>query len=143
MGVPCKGKVPRNVPVGCSNVEVSRLFGIGNFCWIDNQCFFNTKYSIFGKILTVRRENMGDNWFVTWGGHNEMDVRGTVGMPSKRCQHLPDWPIVGDRVIAWLGRAKPVDTVIARREDATEIPVGLHALLLDVIEAILILSAKS
>ncbi len=45
---------------------------------------------------------------------------------------------MGDRIVFWLHRSKPVAPIRPRAKQATEVEVGLDALLLNVIEALVI-----
>ena len=67
-----------------------------------------------------------------------MDVRGSVGMPSEPLEELSHRTIVGDRVEARLYRPEPIAPITVGREDASQVVVGLNALLLDVVESLIV-----
>src|SRR3954467_8378097 len=67
-----------------------------------------------------------------------MDVRGAVRMAVDRLQHPADRAIIGDWIETGLDRPEPVAAVRLRGEDAAQVVIGLDALLLHVIEAVVV-----
>ena len=59
-------------------------------------------------------------------------------MTTEAPQELADRPVVEDRVVARLARPEPVFAGFVGGEHPTEVPVGLHALLLHVVEPVVV-----
>ncbi len=65
-------------------------------------------------------------------------MRRAIGVSSQLTEQLSDRPIMRNRIVFWLDRAKPIVSVWPCAKQATQVEVRLDALLLNVIEALVI-----
>jgi len=67
-----------------------------------------------------------------------MQMCRAIGMPAEAFQQLPDRSVIGNGIVEWLCTAKPIAAIGTGREDTPQVEVGLDALLLHIVEAVVI-----
>src|SRR5713101_6573978 len=73
---------------------------------VNDQRVLHTKHGIGFKITISCDEQVRGQWFKTRGGHNRVDMRRSIGMPSHAEQHLSHRTIGRNRILRRLDSPK-------------------------------------